>query len=537
MDSSDNVPSRWLWDFGDGDTASAQNPVHTYRNSGTYSIKLWVFNSFGQDSVLKTSYLTILPTEIKPASCVSTTANACCNFSLDRITIGNVFEFRPSNYVAKSYTDLACDVNFNVDLGKQYPISISSFSARDNVAVYIDFNNNGVFEPSDLSFSGVGSKVHVGKINISGMAVTDSLIRMRVMSEAPFTSNTLQPCDRLQNGQSWDFGLVVNRGTTPPLAKFNASESVTCSGFIQFSDTATTIADNWLWSFGDGSFSQLPNPSHQYVNPGTYTVKLKVQNRFGTDSVTKTDFITVNGSWGPKKPSCIAVTNSGGTAFGITQVVLGSINRTSGFGIEGYQDFTCTDSTSILVSTLNRLTLTVGSTLHQIRVYVDVNDNGILEDGEALVSALIQGSQTLNFVVNPGFSRQVYNKYLRMRIMATPQGQATNACNAILQGQAEDYSLKVINTVGIDNRILEHQLTLAPNPTSGTVLLKADLLLPGEMKVQVTNALGQTFYENAFATDGHLNQELGLEGLVDGIYYLHATIGDLKTVKRLVVRH
>jgi len=537
IDSSDNVPSSWYWDFGDGNTSTAQNPTHTYSTSGTFSVKLKVANPYGADSVTKTSYLTILPTEIKAPFCVNTTANPCCNFSLNNITIGNVFNFSLASYSAKSYSDLGCDVNFNVFLGKQYPITISSFSARDNVAVYIDFNNNGIFERSELAFSGIGSKVHNGIINISSTAVTDSLLRMRVISEAPFTTNTILPCDRLQNGQAWDFGLIVNRGTVAPLAEFKASENTTCSGIIQFSDTSTTVADNWYWSFGDGQFSQLPNPIHKYTNTGTYTVKLVVVNRFGKDSIEKSNFISVNGAWGPKTPSCIAVTKDGSPTFGITRVQLGTINRSSGFGIEGYQDFTCTDSTSIRVSTLNRLTLSVGNTLHQIRVYVDVNDNGILEDAEALVSALIQGSQALNFIVNPGFRDQVWNKFIRMRIMATPQGQATNACNAILQGQAEDYSLKVLNTVGLDNQWLESQFTLTPNPTNGQVLLKADLNSADDVKIVIANTLGQNLHEEKFTTDGNINQTLSLEKLSDGLYYVHISVATQRYVKRLVLRH
>ena len=32
--------------------------------------------------------------------------------------------------------------------------------------------------------------------------------------------------------------------------------------------------DSILWDFGDGSTSQEPNPSHTYMEPGTYLVQL-----------------------------------------------------------------------------------------------------------------------------------------------------------------------------------------------------------------------------------------------------------------------
>lgn len=45
----------WLWYFGDGDTSSAKNPVHSYNTSGNYVVSLVVTNSAGcRDSVAKT---------------------------------------------------------------------------------------------------------------------------------------------------------------------------------------------------------------------------------------------------------------------------------------------------------------------------------------------------------------------------------------------------------------------------------------------------------------------------------------------------
>lgn len=37
----------WLWDFGDNTTSTLQHPVHTYANSGTYSVSLTVSNETG----------------------------------------------------------------------------------------------------------------------------------------------------------------------------------------------------------------------------------------------------------------------------------------------------------------------------------------------------------------------------------------------------------------------------------------------------------------------------------------------------------
>jgi len=43
----------WLWDFGDSNTSTAQNPIHTYASAGTYSVSLTVTGS-GSDGTSTT---------------------------------------------------------------------------------------------------------------------------------------------------------------------------------------------------------------------------------------------------------------------------------------------------------------------------------------------------------------------------------------------------------------------------------------------------------------------------------------------------
>jgi Zn-dependent metalloprotease len=62
-DQSTNTPTSWLWNFGDSQTSTAQNPSHTYTASGTYTVTLTATNTYGSDQEIKTNYITIsLPT-------------------------------------------------------------------------------------------------------------------------------------------------------------------------------------------------------------------------------------------------------------------------------------------------------------------------------------------------------------------------------------------------------------------------------------------------------------------------------------------
>ncbi|MBN2680895.1 MAG: PKD domain-containing protein [Bacteroidales bacterium] len=49
-DISSGIPTSWSWNFGDGQTSTEQNPVHTYSATGTYTVELVVTNALGTNT-------------------------------------------------------------------------------------------------------------------------------------------------------------------------------------------------------------------------------------------------------------------------------------------------------------------------------------------------------------------------------------------------------------------------------------------------------------------------------------------------------
>lgn len=81
-----------------------------------------------------------------------------------------------------------------------------------------------------------------------------------------------------------------------PSAAFSADRTTICAGeAIAFTDNSTGNPTSWSWSFtgGSPSSSTTQNPSITYNTPGTYTVSLTATNANGTDTETKTAYITV----------------------------------------------------------------------------------------------------------------------------------------------------------------------------------------------------------------------------------------------------
>ena len=47
------APSSWLWNFGDQDSSTDQNPQHAYPTAGSFTVRLTVSSAFGTDSTTK----------------------------------------------------------------------------------------------------------------------------------------------------------------------------------------------------------------------------------------------------------------------------------------------------------------------------------------------------------------------------------------------------------------------------------------------------------------------------------------------------
>jgi PKD repeat protein len=54
-------PTAWLWDFGDGNTDTVQNPTHIYNDTGYFDVKLVVSNETANDSIIRYNYIHVLP--------------------------------------------------------------------------------------------------------------------------------------------------------------------------------------------------------------------------------------------------------------------------------------------------------------------------------------------------------------------------------------------------------------------------------------------------------------------------------------------
>ncbi len=113
-DQSTGVTS-WTWDFGDGNSSTAQNPSHTYNTIGIYTVSLTI--NGGISTKTRTDYIQILPDEALPYETTDGGDMEGNDFGADSQTAGRTTLWEkgvPSNYFNNAtncwVTDLDADV-------------------------------------------------------------------------------------------------------------------------------------------------------------------------------------------------------------------------------------------------------------------------------------------------------------------------------------------------------------------------------------------------------------------------------------------
>gem|GEM_PF-228116 len=96
--------------------------------------------------------------------------------------------------------------------------------------------------------------------------------------------------------------------------------------FTDFSFAQNTTITSWYWNFGDGSNSILQNPQHIFENPGSYSITLTISDGTITESISKQNYITVNG------PPIITI-NPSTLSFG--SITVGSSSVSQSYTVAG----------------------------------------------------------------------------------------------------------------------------------------------------------------------------------------------------------
>lgn len=114
--------------------------------------------------------------------------------------------------------------------------------------------------------------------------------------------------------------FATEQAGEPPVAAFVVSDTIGIAPLtVSFTDQSAHNPTSWEWSFGDGNNSTVQNPVHIYQDAGSYTLQLTVTNSHGSDTVIKSNYISVTsgggGGTGEPCPGAPTVTDIDGNVY------------------------------------------------------------------------------------------------------------------------------------------------------------------------------------------------------------------------------
>ncbi len=354
--------------------------------------------------------------------------------NLDTVTNGSV----------DGYRDYSCQRRVNVLQSSTYTLRVQTgISAAENVVAWLDYNNDGTFATNERILYSLNALTHSGSFTVPVTSILNQPLRLRIAADY-VNSPIPTACSTPQYSQTEDYQVRITAGNAAPVAHFAAADSITCSGVVAFRDNSFNTPAAWRWQFGDGTTSTQQHPTHTYAAAGTYAVSLRVCNPGGCDSLTRAAYVRVRTD-GPRASNCQPATVAYCCQFGLTRVRLAGVDHASADGQAGYEDFSCAQRATLTADQPDTLRLTTGPGAHDVRVYLDLNDDGQFSgSAELLYQGLSVHSPVVPLTI-PSSVASVYNKALRLRIVADFAGSsATGPCGPVQSGQAEDYSLIIL---------------------------------------------------------------------------------------------
>lgn len=292
----------YLWDFGDMNTSSEENPAHTYSDFGQYAVSLTLFTDCGEFTT--TQFITVAT---PPSAEFSSDSNGGCVPAAIQFfdeSFGNVESWEwifeggvPSTSSDENPTVIYPDPGF-------YDVTLIATNAEGSDTItFSDF----IFAqgPPALDFDVDVDLLTVQFINLSQNATGsftwdfgDTNTSMEENPEHTYSSEGFFDVTLSATNDCGESSITQTIATGQfPLANFNASISGGCAPLqVEFSDVSSgTNLNNWQWNFEGGipAFSMEQNPTVVYNEPGVYDVTLTVFNAVGNNMTVQENFIVV----------------------------------------------------------------------------------------------------------------------------------------------------------------------------------------------------------------------------------------------------
>ena len=288
--STVNSVGYYLWDFGDGNTSTVDNPTHTYTSDGYYSVNVR-FEDFS--GCVDSFDFDIIPHPVPSPSFIPIQLDTCVlpiNYNFQNNSIGASsynWDFGDGNNSINTLPDNSyiSSGNYTIKL-----VASNTYGCSDSItsSIFVKPVTNAQFNavpldtcklPANYSLvnNSTGSIAYIWDF---GDGSTSNLPNLNhsYSSDGNYQISLIT----MNSFGCFDTSYVEINVLPVPSLGFNYTQLDTCSVPSNFSFQNTSTGGNsYLWDFGDGLFSPVYSPLHTFSSDGTYNVKISGSNIFG----------------------------------------------------------------------------------------------------------------------------------------------------------------------------------------------------------------------------------------------------------------
>ena len=278
-DSGSTITS-WSWDFGDSSTSTLQNPIHTYLSAGSYNICLTIMTSSAcTDSVC-------MMVTVGGASCpVAAWTSSGAGLTVDFVDISTGM---PTSWLWTFGDSTSSTLQ---DPSHTYPGSGWFFvclTATDSAGcpntfcdqVFVSCGVDASWSVTTSTFTAVFTDSSFGPVISWDWDFGDSSTSTLQNPTHVYAKEGLYyVCLTVDDGAGCTdvscFQIEIDCGAVAAWTHSAVDENVT------FADASPGVIVSWHWEFGDGTSSNLQNPSHIFAESNWYLVCLTVTDSSG----------------------------------------------------------------------------------------------------------------------------------------------------------------------------------------------------------------------------------------------------------------
>lgn len=560
---------QWYFPGGSPSSSTLQNPVVSYTGLGTYDVTLVVTNSQGKDSLTLKDYIDISAygrEEIFSRD-FETGTLADMGFTVENpdngITwgIGNVggngsskalyMNFYSYSAVGQRDALITPVINLgthaNTRLFMQHAYRRQNNNSRDSLIIYASTDGGASYPYIVAAFGEDGTYKFATGSNLAtpftpnasnswcfeAVAAAGCIdldlsdfdgqtnVRLKFESYNGFGNNLY--IDNLQIT-----GLCAGFNTKKPTVDFSNSDTVFCvPATVKFRDESKDFPASYQWFFEGGapSSSTAKNPQVVYNTPGTYNVKLVVQNAFGSDSIELNDYIVCSpfptvGVSAQKTTLCkgesTILTATGADTYSWTPVFAISsttadevtVNPPSSvvYKVKGTSSLGCSETQSVSITVLPGPSVTTitrsGDTLFASNSNPTVSFQWLLNGGP------------INGATSKSYKPDVFGNYA-VRVTDT-FGCANNSIGYLFSG------------LGVGD-VNDSKINIYPNPAKDQLFV--DGLEAGTAGITVTDVLGRSVLQQEIINLKAVN----VSALSPGVYLVLIRQGETTATRKIII--